>query len=459
MDPTLRALNRFGLGARIGERDGVDAPREWLRSQLDGPVPAPEGDADLGEVSDTLTELRAARRSSNAERIAALQARLREIEARHVSATFALRVTTDAPYLERLVAFWSNHLCISTLMDGRVAAFSGHYERSVVRRHVLGRFSDMVLASAKHPAMLVYLDNVQSVGPNSPAGRQAARRGEALGLNENYARELLELHTVGVDGGYSQEDVEELARILTGWTVGGIGRGGQPDERASFVFRPRLHEPRSKVVLETRYAGEPWEQPRPRGVEEGEEVIRDLCARPATAEFLATKLVRHFVADDPPAAAVDRIARTFLDSEGDLGEVSAALIELDEAWDDRNRKFRTPQEWMMAVLRAVGADEAPRRTPGFMRQLAHGLWRPRGPDGYSDTEPAWADPDALMNRAELARTLAGSLRIGEGVDPARLLEVMDVPASDPLRSMVHDSSIAAPDRMALAFSAPAFQWR
>ena len=187
--------------------------------------------------------------------------------------------------MERLVAFWSNHLCVSIPSKQQVAALAGHYERDVIRAHVLGRFDDMVLASARHPAMLFYLDNFQSVGPGSPAGRRTARRAAARGLNENYARELLELHTLGVDGGYSQEDVEQLARILTGWSVSSAGPGSRPGEPIGFAFRPMTHEPGAKTVMGIRY-GES-------GAREGEQVIRDLCAHPSTADFVARKLVEH----------------------------------------------------------------------------------------------------------------------------------------------------------------------
>jgi uncharacterized protein (DUF1800 family) len=332
-----------------------------------------------------------------------------------------------------------------------LAALAGHYERTAIRPHVLGRFSDMVLASAKHPAMLVYLDNFQSIGPGSQAARQAGRQGRERGLNENYARELLELHTVGVDGGYTQEDVQELARVLTGWTVAGLGPRPGPRERPGFVFRPAQHEPGAKTVLGRRY-GEA-------GVREGEQVVRDLCARPETAAFVATKLVRHFVADVPPAAAVERVAGVFRSSDGDLREVSRALIDLPEAWRDDTRKFRTPQDWLVAALRSVGAEEVPPRLAPQLALLRQPLWGPTAPKGFGDTEGEWADPDALMNRGELARTIAGGLTRGRRVDPRRMLDVVDVPETDPLRALLSDGSIDARDRLALALGGPAFQWR
>jgi uncharacterized protein (DUF1800 family) len=361
------------------------------------------------------------------------------------------RVQSDTPFVERLVAFWSNHLCVSVVAKPQVAMLAGHYERTVVRPHVLGRFEEMVLASARHPAMLFYLDNFQSVGPDSRAGRRTSRRGNARGLNENYARELLELHTLGVDGGYGQEDVEQLARVLTGWTVSGAGPGGRPDESLGFVFRSPVHQPGEKRVMGVRY--------REAGEREGERVIRDLCAHPSTARFVAGKLVQHFVADTPPTSAVDRIEVVFLETDGDLKEVAAALVDLDEAWDPQNRKFRTPQDWLVAVFRSMHARETPPPMGQFLRQLRHPPWAPTAPKGYGDTRREWADPDSLMNRAELARSLAARVGRADALDPIRFLDVVDVGPDDPLRNLLSDTSIPAPERVALAIGGPAFQWR
>jgi uncharacterized protein (DUF1800 family) len=361
------------------------------------------------------------------------------------SAALETRLTTERPFVERLVAFWSNHLCISTAARVLVVPLAGSYERTVIRPHVLGRFEDMVLASARHPAMLVYLDNFQSIGPNSRGARRGRGRG-GRGLNENYARELLELHTLGVNGGYTQQDVLELARTLTGWTVSGLIAG----DTVAFTYQEALHEPGSRTVLGTQYADA--------GVEQGERVIRDLCRHPATARFIAAKLVTHFVADEPPAQAVDRVATVFRNSNGDLKAVARALIELPEAWDERWQKFRTPQDWLVAALRGFDQREiAPTAMP-VLRQLRHPLWAPAAPKGFGDSTREWADPDSLLNRAELARTFVRRLR-AERRDPRELLDVVDIDRADPLRSVVTDSSIASSDRLALAIAGPAFQWR
>jgi uncharacterized protein (DUF1800 family) len=455
---TLRALNGFGLGARVGEPQRVRDPKGWLRAQLDegAPVvPAPPV-ASPTRIGEALRAFRMAGQASDAGRQQARQ-RVIEIAAADARAALAERVGSDRPFVERLVAFWSNHLCVSVNAKVIVAPLAGSYEREAIRPHVLGRFEDMVLASAKHPAMLVYLDNVQSIGPSSPGARMAGRgRGQQRGLNENYARELLELHTLGVDGGYTQNDVQELAQVLTGWTLRGFApRGGrrlrsrQNDSAGAigFVFEPLLHEPGSKRVLGVEYSEA--------GVAEGERAIRALCRHPSAARFVAAKLVRHFVSDDPPAGVVDRLARVFRDTEGDLRAVSAALIDVPDAWNDGTRKFRTPQDWLVAVLRAFDAREIPEQVIPLLRQLRHPLWSPQAPKGFGDTTAEWADPDSLLNRAELARTIARRL---PPVDPPRLLEVVDA-ADDVLRRVLTDTSIAADERIALALAGPAFQWR
>lgn len=404
--------------------------------------------------------------------------------AREAQAALSARISSERPFLERWVAFWSNHLCVSGAVKPPVRILAGAYEREVIRPHALDRFETLLLASVRHPAMLLYLDNAQSVGPGSPAARQAGRRGAASppGLNENLARELLELHTVGVDGGYTQEDVRELARILTGWTVVGAGpgpgvgsgtRGMQGEGPVTFAFVPLLHDPGEKRVMGVRY---------PAGEEGGLRVVRDLCRHPSTARFLATKLVRHFVADDPPPSAVEEVARVWQASEGDLREVAEAVIHLDEAWDPAHRKFRTPQDWLTALARGGELEEAPPSFPLLLQQLRHPLWAPPAPDGYPDTMDAWADPQALLNRAELARTWAGRLAVPRGPRAAgglrgrpqplsspgttddsslsgALLELAEVSPEDPLRTLLSDESIAPTERRALAFAGPAFQWR
>jgi len=474
MDIALRALNRFGLGARRGERQRIGDPKNWLRGQLESGAPALAPPA--GVTKTTIAEaLRAVRMAGQGDELERRQARRRLVEmtTSEVHAALTARISSERPFVERLVAFWSNHLCVSTGSKIIVAPLAGSYERDVIRTHVLGRFEDMVLASAKHPAMLVYLDNFQSIGPTSRGARVGQRgnggNGQRRGLNENYARELLELHTLGVNGGYTQQDVQELAKILTGWTINGLGgpgaavqRQNQPRRRAEarqgraeagpieFAFQELQHEPGSKTVLKERYSEA--------GLAEGERVIRALCRHPSTAQFVATKLVTHFVSDEPPAAAVERVARVFRSTDGDLKAVARALVDEPEAWREDARKFRAPQDWFVAVLRAFGVSDANANAPIVLRQLRQPVWSPAAPKGFGDGLSEWADPDSLLNRGELARTLS-RLPAMRTLDPRSLIDVVDVPPGNPLHALLADTAITAPERIALAVAGPAFQWR
>jgi uncharacterized protein (DUF1800 family) len=475
MDATLRALNRFGLGARRDERRRITDARGWLRAQLDGGpsvVRSPEG-VTPAIIGDAIRGLRQVVQGDEQARREARR-KLAELAQAEAAAALAERVTSERPFVEHLVAFWSNHLCVSA-GKAQVAPQAGSYERDVIRPHVLGRFEDMVMASARHPAMLTYLDNAQSVGPGSPGARAGQRNnGRRRGLNENYARELLELHTLGVNGGYTQQDVQELAKILTGWTVGGVGGPGGAAQMAAdprarrravlgrqaargaadgpigFVFQAALHEPGGKTLLGERYTEA--------GVAEGERAIRALCRHASTARFVATKLVTHFVSDEPPADAVDRVARAFSSSGGDLKVVARALVDEPEAWRETARKFRTPQEWFIAVMRGLGVRDVRPNTQNVLRQLRQPLWSPSSPKGFGDTLQDWADPDSLLNRGELARTIS-RLPAAGAVEPQALLDLVDVPAGDPLHAMLGDTSIRPADRVALAIAGPAFQWR
>jgi uncharacterized protein (DUF1800 family) len=478
MDAAVRALNRYGLGARPGEARRLSDPRGWLRAQLRGDAPRVDSPpvAEAERIGDAIRTLRQAGRVDEAMRRQARR-QLQDVTVAEQQQVLATRLSSDRPFVERLVAFWSNHLCVSVGSKVLVAPLAGSYEREAIRPHVLGRFEDMVWASARHPAMLAYLDNFQSIGPGSPAvalgrtgGRQRrAEQGAAArrGLNENYARELLELHTLGVDGGYTQQDVQELARMLTGWTIDGIAGAGRPPMRPRlgvrararaqgpegplrFVFRNALHEPGSKTLLGRRYdeAGEA----------EGRRAIQALCAHPSAARFVARKLVTHFVSDSPPASAVDRVTERFRSSGGDLKAVAETLIELPEAWEEESRKFRTPQDWLVAVLRALGASQVPGNTAPLLRQLRQPLWSPPAPKGYGDSLQEWADPDSLLNRGELARTIARLPGVRD-VAPGSLLDVVDPVGAEPLRPLLEDAAIARDERLALALAGPAFQWR
>jgi uncharacterized protein (DUF1800 family) len=267
----------------------------------------------------------------------------------------------------------------------------------------------LLLAVVRHPAMLLYLDQAQSIGPASAAGQRAAERQQRRrGLNENLAREILELHTLGVRSGYTQADVAELARALTGWTLPGdeFAEGA-----ATFRFVPALHEPGARTVVGRSYDDG--------GEQQARAILHDLATAPATARHVASKLARHFVADEPPPALVQRLADTFLRTGGDLPSLYRELVAAPQAWQPAGAKFKTPWEWAVSSLRALGRREVPpMQAANLMNQLAQPVWRPGSPAGYDDIAATWAAPDALVRRVEVAHRIAS--QAGDAVDPRDL---------------------------------------
>jgi uncharacterized protein (DUF1800 family) len=323
---------------------------------------------------------------------------LDEAKARVDAATSA-----NTGIVERLVWFWSNHFCISA---EKVVALAGPYEREAIRPHALGRFVDMLEAAESHPAMLVYLDNEQSMGADSVAGINRDK-----GLNENLAREIMELHTLGVRSGYTQKDVTSFANVLTGWTW---IPPAQPDHGGEFAFAKRLHEPGDKIVLGKTYPDT--------GLGQGRAVLADFARHPATARHIAEKLARHFVADVPPPTLVAKLEQTFKDGDGDLKELARTLVMSDESWAPQRSKLKQPSTWIVAMLRLAGPAVLPPnaigRLIGAQAALGEALWRPPAPNGYPDTEAAWID--GVPHRLDIANEFAG--RVAANVDPLALLD-------------------------------------
>lgn len=445
MSPGAIALNRFGLGARPSQSAPTDA-KAWLRTQLARFEPRPQAlvsvpprDRVVAQLADYMSEQRM---EARAKRQAAMQpaampagasqdglpdsARkffrqsIRQDYLVMNGARMSAALTSETPFVERLVHFWANHFAISA-DKLPVVGLAGLLEFEAIRPHVLGKFSDMLLAVEQHPAMLIYLDQAQSIGPNSGAGQLATMRGQQKrGLNENLAREIMELHTLGVRTGYSQADVTEFARALTGWTVGGLAQG--PARRllgetapGEFQFAEILHEPGERVIIGRRYAQD--------GEAQARAVLLNLAANPATAEHLATKLTRHFAGDDPPPAMVERLTQAYLRSSGDLPTVYRAIIDSPEAWATRPLKFKTPWEWSVSALRAVGQQQAePQMAANLLNQLGQPTWRPGSPAGYDDIAASWAAPEALMLRVEVAQRIAE--RAASSIDARKLAETL-----------------------------------
>ena len=347
------ALNRHGLGARPDEPQPPD-PKAWLLAQFERYEPLPpawDGLPGSAPLAVAYTDYQRELRQASAADEPALRQKLnrfsQETYRAAVNARVASALVTPAPFAERLVHFWANHFAVS-IEKPPLAALAGAFEVEAIRPHVFGRFEDMLVAVERHPAMLLYLDQARSTGPGSTLGRRAARNNpERLrGLNENLAREIMELHTLGVRSGYNQEDVTELARALTGWSVGGLPGLPAAGTPGAFVFQPLMHESGARSVL-----GKGYERS---GEAQASAILHDLAVAPATARHIAMKLARHFAGDTPAPALVERLAGTFLRSRGHLPAVYRALLDAPEAWDPAPAKFKTPWEWALSSLRGLG---------------------------------------------------------------------------------------------------------
>ena len=362
-----------GVKPEVGGTPG--APMQPPRDAMAGSTPAEEAAAAKSDTSAALPRPAAIRRDAFLD---------------EVSARIDRAVTTETPLLERLVLFWSNHFCVSAA-KGPVRGLAGGYEREVIRPHVLGRFADMLKASAQHPAMLIYLDNQLSIGPSSQAGKNRNR-----GLNENLAREILELHTLGVDGGYSQSDVTNFARVLTGWTVGQVN---QPlTIPGKFFFGPARHEPGAWSVLGKRYED--------RGLATGEAVLADLARNPATARHLARKLARHFLSDAAPPSLIDALAQTYSKTDGDLAAVTKTLVTAPEIWAVRPAKILPPFDYAIAIARGFGVRPKAVEIARLAGSLGQPTWTVPSPKGWPDDDNAWMGPSAVRERLRIAEFVA-----------------------------------------------------
>ncbi len=439
------ALNRFGLGAGPGATEIAD-PRAWLIGQFShfdvrpaAIAAVPGSDVMARQFREYLAQIRpllrangfavpgnnsaamapaipAATPPADAEKAVRTELRKQyqanyggQARARIVSA-----LVTPAPFPERLVHFWANHFAVSA-DKLQTIGLAGTMEFEAVRPHIAGKFGDLLMAVTRHPAMLLYLDQAQSIGPGSPVAQAAALRGNRrrpLGLNENLAREILELHTLGA-GDYAQADVGELARALTGWSIGGFVRRpvGIEAPDGAFVFQPGWHEPGARTVAGTTY--------RQSGEDQGRAILQALAVHPATARHLATKLARHFVADVPPPALVDRLAAAHIASGGDLMVLYRMLVAAPESWATPEPKFKTPWDWTISALRALGVRDAPDlKIVGALTELGQPIWRPGSPAGWDDSSASWAAPDALLRRVETAGRLA--VVVGDRIDARAL---------------------------------------
>ena len=450
------AANRFGLGARPGELAAIGADaRDWLLAQLKGGAPALP-DSTLQSSVQILASALRLRRDIQAERKAGedvqqkLPQFLKPIYVSEVTARFAAAVATERPFVERLTQFWANHFAVS--IDKQfLAGLAGSFEREAIRPHVLGNFTELLLAVEKHPAMLLYLDNHLSVGPHSPAAARAERRQSErkIGINENLAREILELHTLGVGGGYTQKDVTTFAEVITGWSIGGEGGRFAQGEPGMFVFREELHEPGTKVVLGRSYADE--------GFLQGAAVLRDVARTRAAANFIATKLTRHFLADDPPPAVVERVADVFMHSGGDLPRVYRALIDSSEAWTQPLAKYKTPCDYVISSYRGLSLPVEGHAPLAPFELLGQRTWQPGSPAGWPDRSADWDGASALIKRIQWADAVGA--RLGSGRDAAQLApQLLGANLSEATRTAVARAA-SAEQAVTLLLAAPEFMRR
>jgi len=434
LETAFHATTRFGLGARPGELAHIAGdPRGWLKEQLQSPSVPDRVRIPESERSRTRLVGRSARQAG-VQRQELLRVYLDQSARR-----FQAHVRTSQPFYERQVMFWSNHFTVS-VQRPVVAGLVNAYELEAIRPHVGGRFEDMLVDVARHPAMLLYLDNAESVGPDSRVGMRRARS-----INENLGREMMELHTLGVDGGYTQDDVIGLSRILTGWSLA-RSNGSIVGE---FEFEPRMHEPGPKRLLGRVFAQG--------GLEEGIAAMKMLAGHASTAHFLATKLTRHYVADDPPAAVVDRLARTFRDTNGHLPSVMSALVDCDEAWQHPLEKFKDSYEYCVSAFRALGYEPDAKQSLGSLRALDYRVFAASSPAGYPDVASAWAAPDAVMKRIDWSYAL--SRRFERSVDPRnQAADIAGPVLSQTTRQAVANASSGA-EGLALFLVSPEFQRR
>ncbi|MDE2384942.1 MAG: DUF1800 family protein [Alphaproteobacteria bacterium] len=465
------ALRRFGLGPRfdLGEADqaaiAADA-RSYLKTQLKPQAALLHGEG----LEDSKANLIAAfeeqqqkkmLRDQAAQMPAAAAAPMQSMEMAgqpqpekpmpvqrdvlltEVQARYQKAFDDQSGLIERLVWFWSNHFAISIAKGTLSTITAGSFEREAIRPHVLGRFADMLKAVEQHPTMLFFLDNRDSIGPNSKAGQRRQK-----GLNENLAREIMELHTLGVNGGYTQADVTALARIITGWTFAGLNNTNF--DPGIFVFNPNTHEPGASKVLGKAYAQQ--------GQAQGEAVLADLARHPATAQHIAFKFARHFVADAPPPGLVDKLAASFRSSDGDLLALTQTLLDDDGAWATPAAKLRTPQEFLLAASRALNLPpDRPQPLIRALNELGQPLWKPAGPNGFGDTAQDWASPEGMKVRLSYASLMASQSKLA--TNPGDLAaSLFGASLSQDTRQTVSRAE-SKPQGLALLLMSPEFQRR
>jgi uncharacterized protein (DUF1800 family) len=373
-----------------------------------------------------------------------IYAPVKDLIAREGLARARLGASTPAGFRERWALFWANHFTVAAKRLNILVA-AGPFEREAIRPNVFGRFEDLLVASTSHPGMLVYLDQAQSIGP---ASMEAGQRGQG-GLNENLAREILELHTVGPDAGYTQADVTEFARALTGWSTG--GPRAHKDEQGVFVFRAARHEPGARTVMGRRYDAPGRDQARA--------ILTDLANDPRTSRRISQKIAAHFVSDDPPPALVETLDAAWRKGRGDLAKVARALISAPEGWQPQAAKLKTPYEFLVSSYRAADVlpEDGAKDVNGPLVHLGQRPYFAPQPNGWSDLAADWAAPDAIVKRLAWAQGFA-SARAPSGQPSAVADDLLGARLRDLTREAVSRAE-SRPEAFALLLMSPEFQRR
>ena len=450
------AVTRFGMGAKAGEIAKASGdPRAYLIAQIDPrgadqPQVDPETSAQrFAEYREFVQQKRDAKLAGDAKSDPVKEAG--RMIRRDAGADFLARVrlaaTTEDGFRERWTLFWANHFTVSA-QKVAVPTLVGPFEQEAIRPHVFGRFENLLVASSSHPAMLLYLDQAQSIGPDSALSGRGQRFGKQFGLNENLAREIMELHTVGVEAGYAQADVTEFARAMTGWSIGGFRNA--PGEQGRFLFREEAHEPGVRTVMGRRY-GEG-------GVEQAHAVMKDLAASPHTARHVASKLARHFLSDDPPPALVARLQASFQGSGGDLARLARTLVNSPEAWDPTPAKFKTPYEFMISSWRAAGIAPSDLTTIApTLNAMGQKPFSAPSPKGWPEEAQVWCAPDAVVKRMGWSEAFAQAATNDR--DPTMLAQNALGGRLTPASAKAIARAETRPEGLAILLMSPEFQRR
>jgi uncharacterized protein (DUF1800 family) len=420
-----------------------DNPRAALRAEIDTPNVARITTPNLPSYAEACHESQYDFYRAEAVRRVEMSARVNK------------QMSVEIGFVERLVMFWTNHFAMTVKKGDTVIGTIGQWERDVVRRHVLGRFGDMLRGTVQHPAMIAYLDNDDSMGPNSPTGLSWGE-----GFNENLAREILELHTVGSRGGYTEADVTAFSKILTGWSyvrgweADNNWNGGNNTNRGRFIYRADWHEPGAIEVMGKTYPAV--------GQQQAMMVLNDLAVHPETAEHIAFKLVRHFIADEPTPAMVNPIKQRFIETRGNLKAVALALLDLPAAWSAPLTKIRTPYEMTIAQYRALGRrykNSEPWALSEPLYALHNMAWEPPSPEGFSDETPDWLNPDALRIRLDVAQFHVWHIAAGVKRDPVALADNLFQSALSQETRARLAKAYSHDEALIILFTCPEFQRR